>query len=179
MKRLVVCTSIAVSILAGCAAAAPSAAPTLGTASTPAPVATQPTAASQDPTLLARGHFNVGVGGRPVELDAAAAGSSVMGSMATGDGTEDFNVDLQCTRTTEDGLIWIGGDVTESTTDFAPAGTWAGIVIQRGSPIQAAFVFQLDDPRMATCPAFLEQMIAFGSPSDALEPIEGTVELRP
>jgi len=62
MNRLVVCSSIAVSFLAGCTAAAPSAAPTEGTASTPAPVASlgptqKPTpaaTASPAPTQAAR-----------------------------------------------------------------------------------------------------------------------------
>jgi hypothetical protein len=137
------------------------------------------TAPSPTPTLLARGSFNVA--GRRVELDAAGAGSSVTGSMSTADDTqippESFTVDLQCTRATEDGLILIGGDVTDSTTGFAPAGTWAGIVLQPGSPVQAQLVYQLDDPRMASCLAFLEQMISFGEPD--LELIDGTIELRP
>ncbi len=139
--------------------------------------APSPTAPSPTPTLLARGDFNVA--GRAVELDAAGAGSTVTGSMSTSDvtadKTEDFTVDLQCTRATEDGLIWIGGDVTDSTTGFAPAGTWAGLVLQRGSPVQAVLVYQLDDPRAASCLAFLEQMIG---PFE-LEPIDGTIELRP
>jgi hypothetical protein len=141
----------------------------------------QPTIApSPSPTLLARGDFHVG--DRTVELDATGAGSSVTGTVNTTDGAGNmFDVDLQCTHATEDGTIWIGGDVTESTTDYAPKGTWAGIVLVPGSPVQATFVFQLDDPRAPNCPAFLEQMIAL-APAEVsadLNPIEGTVELRP
>jgi hypothetical protein len=140
----------------------------------------EPTIApSPSPSLLARGDFHVG--DRAVELDAAGAGATVTGTMNTADGAEIFDVDLQCEHAAEDGMIWIGGDVTDSTTDFAPEGTWAGIVLQPGSPVQATFVFQLDDPRAPNCPAFLEQMIAMGVAdiSANLEPIEGTVQLAP
>jgi hypothetical protein len=137
---------------------------------------------SPSPPLLARGNFNVD--GRAVELDAAGAGSSVTGTMsATNDDGSGFTIDPQCTLTTEGGLILIGGDVAASTTDYAPADTWAGLVLQRGSPMRGVFVFQLDDPRAASCPAFLEQMIAITEPDGGLEaslrPIEGTVELGP
>jgi hypothetical protein len=138
----------------------------------------EPTVApSPSPSLLARGDFHVG--DRAVELDAAGAGATVTGTMNTADGAEIFDVDLQCELAAEDGMIWIGGDVTDSTTGYAPEGTWAGIVLQPGSPVQATFVFQLDDPRAPNCPAFLEQMIAMGEAeiSANLEPIEGTVEL--
>jgi hypothetical protein len=134
------------------------------------------TAPSPSPTLIARGNFSIG---RTVELDAAGAGSSVTGSLYAADGAEDFDVDLQCTRTTENRLIWIGGDVTDSATGFAPEGTWAGIVLERGSPGRATLVYQLDDPRAPDCLGFLEQMIAFGNPPDELTPIDGTVELGP
>lgn len=144
----------------------------------------QPTTAPPpSPSVLARGNFNVE--GRAVELDAAGAGSSVTGSVSAtnDDHNTGFTVDLQCTLTTESGLILIGGDVTDSTTDYAPAGTWAGLVLQRGSPMRGVFVFQLDDPRAASCSAFLEQMTAITEPDGgleaALQPIEGTVELGP
>jgi hypothetical protein len=138
---------------------------------------------SSSPSVLARGDFTVE--GRAVELDAAGAGSGVTGSVSAtnDDDFTGFTVDLQCTLTTEDGLILIGGDVTDTSTDYAPAGTWAGLVLQRGSPMRGVFVFQLDDPRAASCPAFLEQMIVGSEPDGGLEaylqPIEGTVELGP
>jgi hypothetical protein len=142
----------------------------------------QPTIApSPSPTLLARGTFTVQVGGGyTVDLDATGGGSSVTGSMSvTGD--SDFTVDLECTRTIDD-LLWIGGDVMESTSSEAPAGTRAAIVFQRGTPVEAIFVFQFDDPQSASCQAFFDDMIAIGGTEDiqaGLEPIEGTVELGP
>jgi hypothetical protein len=135
------------------------------------------TAPSPDAPLLARGDFNVG--DRAVELDAAGAGSNVTGRMSTADGTEAFDVDLQCTRATEDGVILIGGDVTDSTTGWAQEGTRAAIALERGTPMRATFVSQLDDPRAPDCLAFLEQMIDLGIRFEEDTPFVGTVELGP
>jgi len=140
----------------------------------------QPTIApSPSPTLLALGTFRAK--GAAVVLDATGGASSVTGSMIVTDVSRNFTVDLECTRTTDAGLIWIGGDVTESANwSDAPKGTRAAIVFKRGTPVQAVFIFQMDDPRSASCQAFFDDMIAIGGePVGALEPIEGTVELGP
>jgi hypothetical protein len=140
----------------------------------------QPTIApSPSPTLLASGTFRAR--GFAVVLDATGGASSVTGSMIVTDGSRNFTVDLECTRTTDAGLIWIGGDVTESANwSDAPKGTRAAIVFKRGTPVQAVFIFQMDDPRSASCQAFFDDMIAIGGePVGALEPIGGTVELGP
>jgi hypothetical protein len=141
----------------------------------------QPTIApSPSPTLLASGTFRAK--GASVVLDATGGGSSVTGSMIVTDGSRNFTVDLECTRTTDAGLVWIGGDVTESANfSDAPKGTRAAIVFKRGTPVQAVFVFQMDDPPSASCQAFFDDMIAIagGEVAGALEPIEGTVELGP
>ena len=113
-------------------------------------------APSPSPALLARGTFTARVGGG-------------------------YTVDLECTRTI-DGLLWIGGDVTESTNSDAPAGTRAAIVFKRGSPVEAIFVWQMNDPRSASCQAFFDDMIAIGGAGDfpaGMEPIDGTLELGP
>ena len=78
----------------------------------------QPTVApSPSPALLARGTF--GPEGAEVELDATGGGDSVTGSMAVTHESGDSTVDLKCARTTEDGVILIGGDITDSTSPFA------------------------------------------------------------
>jgi hypothetical protein len=144
----------------------------------------QPTIApSPSPALLARGTFTARVGdGYTVDLDATGGASSVTGSMVVSHATNGgFTVDLECTRTI-DGLLWIGGDVTQSTNSDAPAGTRAAIVLKRGSPVEAIFVWQMDDPRSASCQAFFDDMIAIGGAGDlraGMKPIEGTVELGP
>ena len=144
----------------------------------------QPTISpSPSPALLARGTFTAQVGdGYTVDLDATGGASSVTGSMIVSQKTRGgFTVDLECTRTI-DGLLWIGGDVTESTNSDAPAGTRAAIVFKRGSPVEAIFVWQMNDPRSASCQAFFDDMIAIGGAGDlpaGMEPIQGTVELGP
>jgi hypothetical protein len=145
----------------------------------------QPTIApSPSPALLARGTFTAQVGGGyTVDLDATGGASSVTGSMivSSHETSGGFTVDIECTRTI-DGLLWIGGDVTESTNSDAPAGTRAAIVLKRGSPVEAIFVWQMNDPRSASCQAFFDDMIATGGAGDlpaGMKPIEGTLELGP
>ena len=125
----------------------------------------QPTIApSPSPTLLALGTFRAK--GAAVVLDATGGASSVSGSMIVSSHETNgrFTVDLECTRTTDAGLIWIGGDVTESANfSDAPKGTRAAIVLKRGTPVQAVFVFQMDDPRSASCQAFFDDMSAIGN----------------
>jgi hypothetical protein len=40
-------------------------------------------------------------------------------------------------------------------------------------------VFQINDPRSASCLAFFDDMLKIDDPTGALRPIEGTVELAP
>jgi hypothetical protein len=144
----------------------------------------QPTIApSPSPTLLARGTFTATIGGGyTVDLDATGADSSVTGSMIVSHAANGgYTVDLECERTI-DGLLWIGGDVTESTNSNAPAGTRAAIILKPGSPVEASFVWQMDDPPSASCQAFFDDMIALGGTEDSgagMEPIDGTLELGP
>lgn len=140
----------------------------------------QPTIApSPSPSLLARGTFTVL--GFSVQLDATGGGSNVTGRMAVTSDSGTFTVDLQCARTSAAGLLWIGGDVTESTdSKYAPKGTRTGIVIKRGSPAQGVFVFQMDSPPSASCLAFFDDMITIigGEPTE-FGPVAGTLQLAP
>jgi hypothetical protein len=113
------------------------------------------------------------------QLDATGDGSNVTGTMTVSDEGGRFTVDLACARTTDSGLIVIGGEVTDSTNDIAPVGSHVAIILQRASPVKAGFYFE--EPQ-ASCPAFLETIPDLGDPArdpSALEPIEGTMELRP
>jgi hypothetical protein len=135
------------------------------------------------PRLIASGTFLATVGGGyTVDIDATGIGDSVTGTMTVDHETNgDYTVDLECARTI-DGLLWIGGDVTESTNSNAPAGTRAAIVLKRGSPVEAIFIWQMDDPRSASCQAFFDDMLALGGTAEiqaGMEPIVGTVELGP
>jgi hypothetical protein len=132
-------------------------------------------APSPSPSLLARGTFNSH--GAAVELEATGGGSDVTGQMTVSDEGGPFTVGLECARTNDDGLIEIGGSVTESTNGIAPEGTRVAIILQPGSPVQAVFWFEHPDPPQANCPAFLEGVA--DDAGDHVEPIEGTVELGP
>ena len=142
----------------------------------------EPTVApSPSPTLLASGTFRAK--GSPVELEATGHGDSVTGTMTvSGDAGETlFAVDLKCARIAEDGRILIGGDTTEAT-DWATKGLRTAIVLKPGSPVHAVFEFEGDLlPPASSCLAFLDgtmdQKFATEIGPDALEPIEGTVEL--
>ena len=139
-------------------------------------------ASSPSATLLASGSFRAK--GEPVELDATGDGDSVTGTMTVGDPDEPlFAVDLTCARTAEDGRILIAGDTTESNASWATKDDFTAIVIKPGSPGHAVFAFGSDAASAASCVEFLDAIIdqhfttAIGD--GALEPMEGTVELRP
>ena len=150
---------------------------------------------SPRPALLARGDFVSALRGERVELEATGEGSSVTGRMTvSGVSGEDwfFTVDLQCTRATEDGLIMIGGVTTDADYlggGLSPEGTWAAIVLKRGSPVEATVWSQRGGATSGadSCLAFLdeqydEQLIQERNivpNADHPGPIEGTVELGP
>jgi hypothetical protein len=170
----------------------PTAVPT-ATLAAPAPTATaavtpRPVPQTADPSLplIARGSFTSH--GGLIELDSSGDGANVTGSMTYtddgGPGLGGFMVDLACTRTSAAGLIIIGGPIIESTQGYvesAPVGTNIGVLLQRGSPVEALFWIEHPDPHEPDCPTFLESIPDLDDPEldRALEPIEGTVELRP
>lgn len=151
---------------------------------------TSPSASpTPSPALLARGEFVVSDGsdGRwAVEIDAVARGSSATGRMTVSLEGAAFTVDLQCTRTTEDGLIMIGGMTTDSTSPIAPEGRWAAIVLKRASPARADLWYERGGNPIAyaaSCLAGLDEQLAKERgdhpDGDPLSPIDGTVEFGP
>ena len=132
----------------------------------------EPTIApSPSPTLLARGSFNVPDDNATV-LDATGDGANVTGTMTV----NDIAVDLECTLTTEGGLIVIAGTVSDSADDSFPEGSRLGIILERGSPVKAGFVFGEALPG-ETCLDFIGPSI--DDVGSGLRPIEGDIELRP
>ena len=113
--------------------------------------------------------------------------TDVTGTMSVTHPDGDFTVDLKCARTTEDGLILIGGDITDSASPHAQKGAREVIVIKRGSPVYAIVDSEGRDGGdirpAASCPALLQQVIDTGTQTvigpDGLGPIEGTVEFGP
>ena len=139
---------------------------------------------SASPALLARGDFAIVDGGYEVELEAIGQGSSVTGRMIVSEPVPQqgidtvFTVELQCTRTTEDGVIMIGGVTTEENL-VAPEGTWAAIALMPGSPAKARILSQRGGPssEATSCLAYLDEKRPVRGGWIGLVPIEGTLEL--
>ena len=139
-----------------------------------------PTASpSPSPAPLAVGNFTSH--GVAAQLDARGAGADVTGTMTVSDSGARATVDLECTRTTEGGLIEIGGLVTDSTfDDNFPEGRRVAIIFQRGSPVKAVWYIALvAEAPVDSCQTLVEDVIDLEEATARLEPIEGTVELRP
>ena len=145
---------------------------------------------SPSPSLLARGNFTAQ--GIAAELDATGSGADVAGTMSLSEsGKGSATVDLECARTTADGLIEIGGLITDSTYDpndqdwhgGFPEGERVAIIFQPGSPVNAIWNVTAADQGVASCAAMFENMDGSGDEilpgSPGLDPIRGTVEFGP
>ena len=141
---------------------------------------------------LASGTFTAPLGefGEAVDIEAVRTGDAVSGTMeisnpAGGEGA--YSVDVQCARTTDDGSLLIGGEVTESTyEEFIEDGAYVVIALAPGTPVRmlwAVDVLVTDEvPAPAeSCSAFVESLL--GDPEfvqaigDRGIPIEGELEL--
>jgi hypothetical protein len=172
--------------VAGCqstpAGAATAAAPTVGPSAAIAATATA-VAPSASPAPLAKGSF--GSHGGKIQLDVTGDGPTVTGKMIyTDEGNAangGFVVNLVCTRTTNAGLILIGGPIIEATNAYfesAPVGSNIALILQPGTPVKAEINVEHPDPHEPSCSEYLDS-ISDERPAGALEPITGTIELRP
>ena len=152
----------------------------------------EPTIApSPSPSLLARGNFTAQ--GITAELDATGSGADVAGTMALSQsGTSNVaTVDLECARTTAEGLIEIGGLLTESAwdpnaqdwNDGFPTGQRVAVIFEPGSPVKAIWNVTSADQGVTSCEAMFENLDASADEplpdSPGLNPIQGTVEFGP
>ena len=103
-------------LLVGCASEAPSS----------APESTEPT-----PVTLASGSRTADLGswGQAFDIQATGTGDDVSGTMEVSGGEGSWSVDLQCSRATDDGILVIGGEVSESTNPIASEGAYAAILL--------------------------------------------------
>ena len=155
----------------------------------------QPTIApSPSPTLLARGSF-AHMDWGPVEFEATREGSNVTGRMTIGleDGTPAdpekgfVGVDFQCGRTTEDGLMAIGGYSTDGaglTFRVHEEGTLFALVLRRGSPINGQLwggtLENMPSTQTTDCLAYLDAWLPVARLNDPmLHELRGTVEFGP
>lgn len=134
---------------------------------------------SPSPVLIARGDFVEHDWGL-VEFEATRVGSSVMGQM-TIFGRDDgppITVDLQCARETDDGIVVIGGYITET-------GTPVWVAIKRGSPDRANVRTPLNESETeTTCLANVDRWLqqALTRSGGFLEPapvLDGGIEFGP
>jgi hypothetical protein len=167
--------------LAGCGLGEPTATPESSFAES---------TAAEPPVTLASGSFTADLGswGQAFDIEATGTGDDVSGTMEVSSAEGTWSVDLQCARTTDDGLLLIGGAVTESTHEITSEGVYVAILLAPGTPVRTLLWFDVlptdDDPSPAdSCPAFLENM--FSDPEfseltvESLVPIEGDLELGP
>jgi hypothetical protein len=160
-----------------------------GANATPTPQPTSPTPVA---VTLASGSFTAPLGefGEAVDIEAVRTGDDVSGTMeisnpAGGEGA--YSVDVQCARTTDDGFLLIGGEVTASTyEEFIEDGAYVVIALASGTPVRmlwAVDVLVTDEvPAPAeSCPAFVESLLGDPEFLDAVDvqgrPIEGDLEL--
>jgi hypothetical protein len=152
----------------------------------------QPTPSTPVAATLASGSFTVAMGefGQAVDIEAVRRGDEVSGTMeisnpAGADGA--YSVDVQCARTAANGVLLIGGEVTESThEEFIEAGAYVMIALAPGTPVRMLWsvdVLVTDEvPAPAeSCSAFVETHLADREFVDGVavvgNPIEGDLEL--
>lgn len=203
MNRLLV-TSLVIGIVGACGSAGPAAPPSTGRAqgATTTAASVQPVAPTAAPTLavtggptvapsptspplLARGAFKLY--GADVDVNATRTGDTVTGVMTVTHADGDFNVDLECADVTEDGVLLLAGEITESSSPYAREGAREVLVLKGGTPVYASFDSEGrpggDVVPATSCAALLDQVIETGTQTvigpNGLEPIEGTVELAP
>jgi hypothetical protein len=156
---------------------------------TPTPQPASPTPVA---VTLASGSFSAPLGefGEAINIEAVRTGDDVSGTMeisnpAGGEGA--YSVDVQCARTTDDGFLLIGGEVTESTyEEFIEDGAYVVLMLAPGTPVRmlwAVDVLVTDEvPAPAeSCSAYVDTLL--GEPElvqgirDQGRPIEGELEL--
>lgn len=127
----------------------------------------EPTATPQ-PTL-ASGSFTVDLGefGQAFDIEATGAGDDATGTMEVSfpeGGGDAYSVDVQCTRTAEDGTLMIGGEVTSSTYGLVSEGAYVVIALVPDSPARALLGIDVmaSDPVPApaeSCTAFIDELV--------------------
>jgi hypothetical protein len=104
------------------------------------------------------------------------------------DSTGRATVDLECARTTANGLIQIGGVVTDSTIDpnsqdwhdGFPEGQRVAVIFSPGPPVEAIWWVTSAGDGVASCAELFESIDSsdeeITADSPGMDPIRGTVE---
>jgi hypothetical protein len=159
---------------------------------TPTP---QPTSSTPVAVTLASGSFTAPLGefGEAFDIEAVRKGDDVSGTMEISNpaGAEGaYSVDVQCARTIDDGVLLIGGEVTESTyEEFIADGAYVVLTFAPGTPVRmlwAADVLVTDEaPAPAeSCSAYVESLLSDPESADFVNAVavqgrlvEGDLEL--
>jgi hypothetical protein len=176
MKRLVLGTSIAVSILAGCGAAAPSAAPTKGTVASPE--ATLGATPGSTRALGGTVQFQIDELPATTDVDVVADGASASGTAVTTLSGGTHTVRLECAARYGD--VWVlGGTVEQSTVEPDSAGTWSAVIVKDGSPQQ--ILIWTSDPKSGgmDCGGWLESIDPAEIGPENFQPVESGALVSP
>jgi hypothetical protein len=142
------------------------------------------------PVTLASGSFAADLSdwGQALDIEATRVGDDVSGTLEVSGREGTFALDLECSRTTDDGLLVIGGAVTESTNEVASQAVYGAIGFAPGTPARTLLYLDVvpDEPESSpadSCSAYLETMLSdpeFGQDHDPYgAPITGDLELNP
>lgn len=141
---------------------------------------------------LASGTFTAPLNefGEAVTIDAIRTGDDVSGTMEISDpagGEGAYSVDVQCARTTDDGFLMIGGEVTESTyEEFVEDGAYVVLAFAPGTPVRVVWAVDVlvtdEVPAPAeSCAAYMDTLLGDAEFPGAVDvngrPIEGELEL--
>jgi hypothetical protein len=141
---------------------------------------------------IASGSFTVPLGefGEAIDIEATRTGDDVSGTMEISNpvgGEGAYSVDVQCSRTTDDGFLIIGGEVTASTyEEFVQEGAYVALAFAPGTPVRmlwAVDVLATDEAAVPaeSCTAYTDTVLDEPGFLDALDvqgrPIDGDLEL--
>jgi hypothetical protein len=162
-------------LVAGCAAATGSAAPS---ASTPASVASL--GASPSPSGAIGGIVHYQLDGAPAttEIDAVADGATVSGTAVTTFREGTHTVRLGCA--TQNGDTWALGGTTEQTTVHGErAGDWSAVIVKAGSPQQIGIWLSAGPSAGSYCEAFLASTDFVNIGPENFQPVESGALVPP
>ena len=153
-------------IVAGCAAA-PSAAPTQGSAS-----------ASPSGAFGGSAQFTMDGAPATTVVDAVASGASVSGTAVTESGAGTHTVQLECAARLGDAWA-VGGTTGETTVGDGKAGDWSAVIVKDGSPQQIGIWFSDPKSEGTDCDGWLAGIDFTTLPAEALIPVESGALVAP
>ena len=113
-----------------------------------------PSAAAAPGAVSGQVTFTLGDTPVTIDMDAMADGSALSGTAVISFDTDEFTIDLECSRQFDDTTWILGGTTTESTTDNSPVGTRSAVLVRDGTPQELILWFE-DPPPADDCAGFV------------------------